>query len=168
MFGGAAKRRFYAHFVPRFARRGWLRLYSLRNGTDYLAHQLCFGGDGVTYLLQEGFDVSNPAASYGQMLRAAVIRDLIQRGETRYDFLGGFSKHKDDWGAREGKTIHLVLARKQWRGWLYFNAPLWRERLAVEAKRVLPAAVLRRLRRTTATSPGPAPSRIDPDVGGRQ
>ena len=150
VFGDAAKRRFYAHFVPRFARSGWLRLYSLRNGTSYLAHQLCFGGGGITYLLQEGFDVSDPAASYGQMLRAAVVRDLIQRGETRYDFLGGFSRHKEDWGAREGKTVHLVLARKHWRGWLYFNVPLWRERLALEAKRVLPEAVLHRLRRSPA------------------
>ena len=150
VFGGVNKRRFYAHFVPRFARCGWLRLYSLRSGTDYLAHQLCFGGDGVTYLLQEGFDVSNPSASYGQMLRAAVVRDLIQRGETRYDFLGGYSKHKEDWGAQEAKTVHVTLARRQWRGWLYFNVPLWRERLAVEAKRGLPGAVLNRLRRTAA------------------
>ena len=151
VFGGKGKRRFYAHFVPRFARSGWLRLYSLRNGTNYVAHQLCFGRDGTTYLLQEGFDVSNPAASYGQMLRAAVVRDLIRRGEARYDFLGGFSKHKEDWGAREGKTVHLVLARRQWRGWLYFNVPLWRERLAAEAKRVLPQAILDRLRGTPAT-----------------
>jgi CelD/BcsL family acetyltransferase involved in cellulose biosynthesis len=150
VFGSATKRRFYARFVPRFARNGWLRLYSLRNGTTYLAHQLCFGGGGITYLLQEGFDASDPAASYGQMLRAAVVRDLIQRGETRYDFLGGFSKHKEDWGAREGKTVHLVLARKHWRGWLYFNVPLWRERLAREAKRVLPEAMLDRLRRSPA------------------
>ena len=150
VFGAAAKRRFYVHFVPRFARRGWLRLYSLRKGTSYLAHQLCFGHDGTTYLLQEGFDISNPASSYGQMLRAAVLRHLIQHGEARYDFLGGISKHKEDWGAREGKVVHLVIARKQWRGWLYFNLPVWRERLAVEAKRVLPAGVVRWLRRAVA------------------
>ena len=146
VFGAASKRRFYAGFVPRFARRGWLRLYSLRMGTTYVAHQLCFGGNGTTFLLQEGFDVSDPAASYGQMLRAAVIRELIQAGESRYDFLGGFSKHKADWGAREEKSVHLTVARRTWRAWLYFQLPLWRERFASEAKRILPAPLLDRLR----------------------
>ena len=152
VFGTKSKRRFYACFVARFARRGWLRLYSLKVDGNYLAHQLCFGGNGKTFLLQEGFDVSDPAASYGQMLRAAVIRDLIQAGESRYDFLGGFSRHKADWGAQEGRSVHLTLARRHWRGWLYFNLPLWRERLASEAKRILPKPVLDRLRRFAATS----------------
>ena len=150
VFGQAAKRMFYAHFVPRFARRGWLRLYSLRDGNGYRAHQLCFGADGVTYLLQEGFDVSDPSASYGQMLRAAVMRHLISCGESRYDFLGGFSKHKEDWGARETQNTHLVIARRGWRGSLYFSLPLWRERSVDAAKRALPEVALRILKRTRA------------------
>lgn len=152
VFGTASKRLFYAHFVPRFARRDWLRLYSLRKGVHYVAHQLCFAFDGITYLLQEGFDVSDKSASYGQMLRAAIMRELIQRGERRYDFLGGFSRHKDDWGATEGKTVHLVVARRQWRGSLYYSLPLWRERLVSEAKRVLPDAVVRGLKQIRTTN----------------
>jgi CelD/BcsL family acetyltransferase involved in cellulose biosynthesis len=148
VFDQRAKRLFYAHFVPRFARRGWLRFYSLRDGDTYLAHQLCFGAERVTYLLQEGFDVSNPSASYGQMLRAAVIRHLIERGEASYDFLGGFSRHKQDWGAAEGKSIHVTMARPQWRGWLYFRLPLWREGCATAAKRILPSTAIRGLKRT--------------------
>jgi len=127
VFGQAAKRMFYAHFVPRFARSGWLRLFSLRDGDTYLAHQLCFGTRGVTYLLQEGFDASIPSAGYGQMLRAAVIRYLTAHGENQYDFLGGFSRHKADWGARAGKSVHLVIGRPGWRGSLYFKLPLWLE-----------------------------------------
>lgn len=150
VFDQAAKRIFYAHFVTRFARRGWLRFYSLRAGADYFAHQLCFGTDGVTYLLQEGFDVSDPSASYGQMLRAAVMRHLIENGERRYDFLGGFSRHKEDWGAKEGKSIHLLIARPRWRGWLYFNVPLWREQSASAVKRLLPEGAVRVLKRSKA------------------
>ena len=152
VFGGAAKRRFYAHFVPRFARRGWLRLYSLRAGDAYVAHQLCFGGEGTTFLLQEGFDTSNAAASYGQMLRAAVIRELIGAGDLRYDFLGGFSRHKADWGAREGKNVQITVGRLRWRTWLYLSLPLWRGRLAATAKRVLPAPIFERLRRMFSSS----------------
>lgn len=150
VFGKRARRQFYARFVPRFAQRGWLRLYSLRQGDAYVAHQLCFGGDGVTYLLQEGFDTTDPAASYGQMLRAAVVRELIARGERRYDFLGGYSRHKEDWGAVQGVTSHVIVARPTLRGRAYFHAPALRERAAQVAKRVLPAAVVQRLRERAA------------------
>lgn len=116
--------------MPTFARSGWLRLYSLRRQNEYVAHQLCFGHGGTTYLLQEGFDVSNPSASYGQMLRAAVIRHLIDSGEARYDFLGGFTRKKEIWGARETAALHLIVARPNLRGRLYFDAPGLRDRLA--------------------------------------
>ena len=138
VFGDARKRMFYAHFVPRFARRGWLRFYSLRRDDRYVAHQLCFGENGTTYLLQEGFDASDASASYGQMLRAAVIRHLIACGERRYDFLGGYSRHKESWGAVEEPVIHALLARRNPRGFLYFRAPAWRERLGSAARRALP------------------------------
>ena len=147
VFGSRAKRVFYAHFVPRFARRGWLRLYSLRKDETYVAHQLCFGTAGVTYLLQEGFDVADPAASHGQALRAAVIRHLIAGHERVYDFLGGVSRHKEDWGSRQGRMIHLVMARNTWRGYLYFKLPLWRASLAPVVKRVVPRSILTRIRR---------------------
>ena len=147
VFGDAEKRLFYRRFVLRFARRGWLRFYSLRQGSEYVAHQLCFGSEGTTYLLQEGFDLANATASYGQMLRAAVMRHLIANAESTYDFLGGFSKHKEEWGAREENSIHLLAARLNWRARLYFDLPIWRERIAGSAKRVLPAAMIKRLRR---------------------
>jgi CelD/BcsL family acetyltransferase involved in cellulose biosynthesis len=150
MFGSARKRMFYAHFVPRFARRGWLRLYSLRCDGRYVAHQLCFGEHGTTYLLQEGFDTSNASASYGQMLRAAVIRHLIERRERRYDFLGGFSRHKETWGAVEEPIVHALLARRNPRGFLYFRAPAWRERLGSAARRALPGPLIDAARRAIA------------------
>jgi CelD/BcsL family acetyltransferase involved in cellulose biosynthesis len=147
VFNAPAKRRFYAHFAARFARNDWLRLYSLRRGKQYVAHQLCFGIKGVTYLLQEGFDTADPSASYGQMLRAAVIRHLIETGESQYDFLGGFSRHKEEWGARRATMLRIIVARPTLRAWIYVNAPMWRESIANTAKRVLPAAAITGLRR---------------------
>ena len=141
VFGGSAKRLFYARFATRYRRRNWLRLYSLRTDRGYVAHQLCFQERDVVYLLQEAFDVSNPSSSYGQMLRAAVIRHLIESGGGRYDFLGGYSRHKETWGASENQTIHLAMARKSLRGGAYFYGPCVREQLAIIAKRVLPPRV---------------------------
>ena len=146
VFGERAKRLFYMHFVPRFARNGWLRLYSLRGKDGYLAHQLCFGSDGTTYLLQEGFDIVDAAASYGQFLRAAVMRHLIEKGERYYDFLSGYSKHKLDWGGQENKTIHCILSHKR-RGRFYFRIPIWRDRLGSLLRRCLPESLYEMLRR---------------------
>jgi len=146
VFEGKAKRRFYALFATRFARKGWLRLYSLRRGDTYVAHQLCFSANGTTYLLQEGFDVSNPASSYGQTLRASVLRDLIERRQRCYDFLGGYSRHKEDWGAVEARTVHVTLARKSVRGTFYLKLPEWRDQTVEIAKRVLPRAVVQSLK----------------------
>jgi CelD/BcsL family acetyltransferase involved in cellulose biosynthesis len=152
VFAAAARRIFYAHFATRFARNGWLRLYSLRRDNRYVAHQLCFGHEGTTYLLQEGFDVTDASASYGQMLRASVIRHLIDTGERRYDFLAGFSQHKEEWGAGRTSMLRIILARRTFRGWSYLNAPVWRERLANTAKRVLPPVVIEHLRRARSSA----------------
>jgi CelD/BcsL family acetyltransferase involved in cellulose biosynthesis len=148
VFGDRSKRLFYARFAPRYMRKGWLRLYSLRSEERYLAHQLCFEDRGVIYLLQEGFDVSDPSSSYGQMLRAAVVRHLIHNGTNRYDFLGGYSSHKVSWGAEEHRTFHLVVARKSPRGRAYFHAPAVRERCVSAAKKFLPARATAWLMRT--------------------
>jgi CelD/BcsL family acetyltransferase involved in cellulose biosynthesis len=147
VFGGRAKRLFYARFCPRYARAGWLRLYSLRSADRYLAHQLCFEDRGVVYLLQEGFDVADPASSYGQMLRAAVIRHLIAQGTKRYDFLGGYSKHKVSWGAEEERTLHIALARDSLRARICFHGPAVREACANWAKKRLPTKLTAWLKR---------------------
>lgn len=148
VFGMRSKRSFYARFCPRYARKGWLRLYSLRDADRYLAHQLCFEDRGVVYLLQEGFDVSDPSASYGQMLRASVIRHLIDSGTKRYDFLGGYSQHKIGWGAEEQPTVHLVAARRSLRGLAYFHEPQVRAKCAAWAESHLPARLVAWLKRT--------------------
>ena len=146
VFEGKAKRRFYALFAARFARKGWLRLYSLRRGDTYVAHQLCFSANGTTYLLQEGFDVSNPASSYGQTLRASVLRHLIEQRQRCYDFLGGYSRHKEDWGAVEARTVHVTIAQKSVRGTFYLKLTEWRDQTVEIAKRVLPRAVVQSLK----------------------
>lgn len=147
VFSEKEKRRFYGQFVTRFARKGWLHFYSLRNGNQYLAHELCFGRNGDAFLLQEGFDVSDAKASFGQMLRALVFRSLINHGGKKYDFLGGYSRHKSDWGALQAEMTRLVLARGNWRSRIYFYLPGLREKIAQRVKRVLPETVLRLLRK---------------------
>ena len=146
VFGGRTKRLFYARFAPRFSRRGWLRLYTLQSAAGPVAHQLCFGTAGTTYLLQEGFDVTNPNASYGQMLRIAVMKHLIESGETHYDFLGGVTRHKEGWGAIEQEVSHVSIVRPTVAGRMTIAWPLFREQVGQFLKRYLPPRIVDRLR----------------------
>lgn len=147
VFKSREKRLFYPLFTRRFARKGWLRFYSLKNEKEYLAHQLCFGRNGHTLLLQEGFDVVNEKASYGQTLRTLVFKDIIEKGEKSYDFLGGSSKHKSDWGAASAHMKTVIMGRRSWKGKIYFKLPIWREKMAPRVKKILPAPLLQALRR---------------------
>lgn len=149
VFQNDSKRLFYEKFVQRFADRGWLKFYSLRDKQSYLAHQLCFGRNDTTFLLQEGFDDSDSCASYGQMLRSLVFRFSIEKGEKVYDFLGGFSNHKASWGAIKSTMKNITLARKNWRGEIYFKKPVWRETIATMVKRILPLSIIEKLGKLT-------------------
>jgi len=76
------------------------------------------------------------------MLRALSFRYLIENGGKVYDFLGGYTKHKADWGAEEHKLCHTIMTRKNIAGSLYFQYPLLRERIATSIKPLLPEFIL--------------------------
>ncbi len=147
VFNWRRKRLFYAHFVPKFARRGWLRFYSLaRENIGYVAHQLCFGNDDRVYLLQEGFEPEPYDASYGQMLRALVFRHLIEQGVKVYDFLGGISRHKTDWQAEPDSMANWTIAGRRAAAKAYFYKPMIVEKSKANLKRWMPEPMQRLLR----------------------
>ena len=69
-----------------------------------------------------------------------VAPHLIENGGGDYDFLGGFTRHKADWGAEALELQRFVLAGRQARGQLFLRLPEWRE----QAGRTLRALGLRR------------------------
>jgi CelD/BcsL family acetyltransferase involved in cellulose biosynthesis len=99
VFRSEEKRAFYALLSRRLLERDRLRLYSLRVGDDYVAHQYCFEYGNRMYLLQEGLDPEWFEHGAGNALRAHVFQDCIARGIEVYDFLGGVTAHKVSWGA---------------------------------------------------------------------
>lgn len=110
IFLDPAKRAFYESLSRSFLRRDWLRFYSLRVAGSYVAHQYCFERNGILYLLQEGFDKTWAEEAVGNVLRAHVFRDAINRGVRVYDFLGGVTPHKLSWGALQKQSIRLEAA----------------------------------------------------------
>lgn len=109
-FVSQERREFYLHMAESFLRRGWLELWFLElNGTT-VATQFCFRYRDSAYILQEGFDPDYAADKVGYALRAAMLQHFIHAGIKRYDFLGAFSAHKQNWGARPGSYLNLGFA----------------------------------------------------------
>ena len=123
VFESDAKRSFYADVSRRFLSRDWLRLYSLSVDDRWLAHQFCFERGGTVHLLQEGFDPEWIEKGVGNVLRALVFGDCIERGVKRYDFLGGVTEHKLSWGAEVKYSRRVWTAGRGLKTWVYFEAP---------------------------------------------
>ena len=121
VFARDAKRRFYRDMSAKFLENGWLRFYSLKVDGAYVAHQFCFEYEGVVSLLQEGFDPQWQEQGVGNVLRAYVLRDCIERKVKTYDFLAGVSRHKTSWGTEINTNIRLFVGRKNLKGRIYFR-----------------------------------------------
>ena len=108
VFGPAKKERaFYEQFVPKALDRGWLAMYVLTDRGEPKAVQIGYVYNLMFLQLQEGFD-TDYAPHVGNTLRAHVIEQCINNGLREYDFLGGFSAHKQHWLAETRSGMDLL------------------------------------------------------------
>jgi CelD/BcsL family acetyltransferase involved in cellulose biosynthesis len=142
VFLSPAKRGFYEQMSGRFQKNGWLRFYSLALNGQYAAHQFCFEYRNTMFLLQEGFDPGFAANGIGNVLRAYVMRDCIDRRVGVYDFLGGVTQHKLSWGAKVKSSIRACSARPTVKNRMFLDLPRAAEAGKQCLKAVLPEAVV--------------------------
>ncbi len=142
VFFSSAKRQFYQEISTLFLSRGWLQFYSLAVNGNYVAHQYCFKYRNTMFLLQEGFDPKWEQHGVGNVLRAYVFRDCIEKMIAAYDFLGGVTPHKLSWGGVIKKSIRGMAGLPTMKNRIFFGLPkaaaLGKEGL----KAVLPEIVL--------------------------
>ena len=103
-------RSFYAHMLPRLARRGSLRaLFATMDGHDVA---YVFGGVmGTTYRgLQMSFDQAHGSLSPGNLVQGAMIDALAEEGVRTYD-LGSDIDYKRRWADGGLETAALVVVR---------------------------------------------------------
>jgi len=168
-FARPARRAFYQCMGRYFLEKDWLRFYSLARGGQFVAHQFCFEYDGRLFLLQEGFDPDWREQSVGIELRARVFQDVFQnpitRGVREYDFLGGITRHKADWGAAPKHSFNLQAVRPRPAARLYSALPVLRAWAKKALRRAIPDAVLqarRRWRPTQVTARSDRPEKAVP------
>jgi len=142
VFVSVNKRRFYYEMSSNFLAKDWLRFYSLAVGNKYVAHQFCFEYKETMFLLQEGFDPEWADLGIGNVLRAHVFRDCIERGVKRYDFLGGATPHKQSWGGTIKNSLRVAVGKPLPKNALFFGVPRILDAGKDSLKAVLPARVL--------------------------
>jgi peptidoglycan/xylan/chitin deacetylase (PgdA/CDA1 family)/CelD/BcsL family acetyltransferase involved in cellulose biosynthesis len=142
VFGWRSKRDFYFALSKLLLKRGWLRLSWLAWNGRILACQYGFAYDGIYFHLQEGYEPASEHRSIGIGLRAWSIRELLQQGVRQYDFLGGMSRHKSDWGAEVKHSTHIRIARASYKNLLLCRGPEWAERMRESVKKIVPEKIL--------------------------
>lgn len=120
-FGSRERREFYREMGESFLRKGWLEFWLMELSGAAAATQYCFRYRDTVCILQEGFDPRFSADKAGYALRAEMLKHFIETGVKRYDFLGGFAPHKQNWGAKPGVYLNLSFARSGSFGSVYLS-----------------------------------------------
>lgn len=76
-----------------------------------LASVVTFDDDGTCHFYNAGMDPAARELSPGVTGTAALIRDRMSAGRTRFDFLRGDEPYKYEWGAKDEPIGRLLVTR---------------------------------------------------------
>jgi len=145
-FAGTERRLFYYEMSRAFLRRGWLEFWVLELNGKAAAAQFSFRYRDTVYHLQEGLDPRFLPDRVGVVLRAHILKQLINEGVRQYDFLGGIDSHKQLWRALPGAYTDLHFAKPMTRGALHLGTKQKVENMSALLRTSVPDAVLNALR----------------------
>ena len=86
--------RFFRQALGALARLGQVRLWFLERDGQALASFICLEWPGSVGLYNSGFDPTMATVAPGIVLLAHVIKDAVERGVPRFDFLRGEERYK--------------------------------------------------------------------------
>jgi CelD/BcsL family acetyltransferase involved in cellulose biosynthesis len=106
-FMDSTMERFFRAVMGALADAGAVRLWFLDAASGPMASFICLEWNGTVGLYNSGFHPDRSALSPGLVLLAQVIRDAIERGKRRFDFLRGEERYKYEFGP-EPEDVCLV------------------------------------------------------------
>lgn len=143
--------------TQRFMARGWLDFWSLEVDGQVVATELGFRYGDSYYFFQAGFDPAWYPRSVGLVLKATILRRLIEAGVCYYDFLAGGDDYRLRWGPELRSHLSLKFARARSRGGLFLQLGSLTDSAKEALRRHIPAAawtILRQLYRWVHPLPG--------------
>jgi CelD/BcsL family acetyltransferase involved in cellulose biosynthesis len=100
-FMNAQRDSFFRSLAKAMAQAGLLRLGILELESLPIAAVLCFDYNNSVYLYNSGYDPQYGSLSAGLISKILSIKDSIERGREKYDFLRGAENYKYRLGGRE-------------------------------------------------------------------
>jgi CelD/BcsL family acetyltransferase involved in cellulose biosynthesis len=86
-------------------------MYFLEVDNKRVSATICFDQCDELWLYNSGFDPAYSSLSVGLLLKALCLKDAIERGKRRFDFLRGAEPYKYDLGAHDQPLFSLRLSR---------------------------------------------------------
>lgn len=102
---------FFRGVARRFLPTGVLKIYFLEIDDERVSVVLCFDQNDELWLYNSGFDPAYSNLSVGLLLKAFCIKDAIEAGKTRFDFLRGREAYKYDLGGKDTPVYRLRIRR---------------------------------------------------------
>jgi len=103
-------RSFFNKLTAAMAGAGLLKLGVLELDGRPLAEIMCFDYRDCIYLYNSGYDPNYVALSAGLLSKVLAIKDSIENGRKRFDFLKGAETYKSHLGGREVPLFRCQIA----------------------------------------------------------
>jgi CelD/BcsL family acetyltransferase involved in cellulose biosynthesis len=105
------KREFFTIMVSLLAEKGNIRLSFMEVGGARTSATLCFDYNNEVYLYNSAYDPAYSSLSVSILLKVFNIKDAINRGKKRFDFLSGNEPYKYDLGGQDVPLYQCVITR---------------------------------------------------------
>jgi CelD/BcsL family acetyltransferase involved in cellulose biosynthesis len=106
------KKEFFTTMISSLGEHGNIRLSFLEVGGKRASSTLCFDFNSDIYLYNSAYDKEYSALSVGLLLEVFNIRDAIDNGKKRFDFLSGNEPYKYDLGGQDVPLYRCVISRR--------------------------------------------------------
>lgn len=103
---------FFRHMVAELSKVGLVRLYALELDGQAVASILCFDVGGCIYLYNSGYDPGYSSLAVGLLSKVLCLRDAIEQGRRRLDFLRGNESYKYDLGGKDRQIYRCLIRRR--------------------------------------------------------
>lgn len=104
---------FFRLLTAKMAEAGLLKLGILELDSKQVAQIICFDYNNCSYLYNSGYDPSYVSLSVGLVSKALAIKDSIEKGRRKFDFLKGPEVYKYHLGGHEVPLYKCVINLKK-------------------------------------------------------
>lgn len=116
--------KFYRLFAPAALTNHWLKLIALRENGVIKAIQIGYLYNATYYVIQEGYDPEY-TAGVGNYLRYKIIEECIESKIETYDFLQGFTEHKQRWNAELAYGNDILVWNGHFKNLMFKFKKIW-------------------------------------------